>query len=76
MDKEQLLKQLFQLPREDILDIYEILNGNITKDNKLATALNCETFDIKTYLKLKNILNIDNELFNQILLELEEGRSR
>ncbi len=107
MDKGQLLKRLFQLPRKDILDIYEILNGykertnksnqdtllmrcifmngyhstteyltknNITKDNKLATALNYETSDIKTYFKLKNILNIDNELFNQILLELEEGK--
>ena len=31
MNKEEVLKQLFLLPREDILDIYEIINGY--KDN-------------------------------------------
>lgn len=104
MNKEEVLKNLFQLSKEDILDIYEIINGykervnksckdtllmrsvfmagyhstkeyyktnNITKDNILATCLNYETTNIKAYLDIKRILNIDDELFNKILNELE-----
>lgn len=106
MNKKEILKQLFQLPKEDILDIFEIINGykgrinksgkdtllmrcifmsgyhstkeyykinNFTKDDMGSTALNYETTNIKAYLKLKRILNIDDELFNKILLELERG---
>ena len=46
---------------------------NITKDQSLAIALNYEPINIKAYLELKRLLNIDNELFNKIILELEEG---
>lgn len=108
MNKEEVLKELFQLPKDDLLDIFEILNGykvrinksksnkdtllmrcifmkgyhnirefykkiKITKDNSLALALNYETSNIKAYLKLKNILNIDDEIFNKILSELERS---
>lgn len=105
MSKEEVLNQLFQLSKEDILDIFKIINGykerinkgskdtllmrnlfmsgyhsakefytfnNITKDNMLAIALNYETNNIKAYLKLKKMLNIDDEMFNKIILELEE----
>ena len=105
MNKKEVLKQLFQLSKEDILDIFEIINGykkrvnksnkdtllmrsvfiagyhssekfykanNITKDNMLANALNYETTNIKAYLELKKILNIDDEIFNMIISELEE----
>lgn len=104
MNKEEVLKDLFQLPKEDILDIFEIINGyksrvnksgkdtllmrcvfmlgnhsmkqfwnkyDITKDKALALALTYETTNIKAYLELKRILNIDNELFDKILTELE-----
>lgn len=27
MNKEEVLKELFQLPKDDLLDIFEILNG-------------------------------------------------
>lgn len=39
MNKEEVLKQLFLLPREDILDIYEIINGykSSTKKSKKDT---------------------------------------
>lgn len=106
MDKEKVLKNLFQLPKEDILDIWEIINGyktrvnksgndtllmrcvfingyhsmkefwkkyNITKDQSLAVALNYEPVSIKAYLKLKEILNIDDEIFNKILVELKDS---
>lgn len=105
MNKEEILKKLFQLPKEDILDIFEIINGyktrvnksnkdtllmrcvfmagyhsmkefwnkyNITKDKSLAVALNYEPINIKAYLELKRILNVDDEIFNKVLLELEE----
>lgn len=105
MDKEEVLKQLFQLPKDDILDIFEIIKGykervnksfkdtllmrsvfmngyhsskefytlnNITKDNMLANALNYETSNIKAYLKLKELLNINDEIFRKILLQLKE----
>ena len=104
MNKEEVLKNLFQLSKDDILDIFKIINGykervnkskndsllmrcmfmrgyhstkefykanKITKDNMLASALNYETTNIKAYLKLKNILNVDDEIFNKILKELE-----
>ena len=34
MNKEDVLKQLFKLPKEEILDIYEILNGFKTRTSK------------------------------------------
>lgn len=104
MNKEEVLKNLFQLSQEDILDIGKIINGytgrihkspkdtllmrcmfiagyhsskefydrnHITKDNSLANALNYEVSDIKVYLKLKKIFNIDNDLFLKILERLE-----
>lgn len=104
MDKEGVLKQLFKLSKDDILDIFEIINGykervnkskrdtlltrcvfidgyhkvsdfykinNITKDNMLANALNYETTNIKAYLKLKDILNIDDDTFTKILEEIK-----
>lgn len=105
MNKKEVLKELFQLSQEDILDIGKIINGyetrvhnskkdtllmrcmfmagyhktkefyiknNITKDNSLSTALYYKAVDIKTYLKLKEIFNIDDNLFLKILEELEE----
>ena len=108
MNKEELLKELFQLPKDDLLDIFEILNGykgrtnksdkdtllmrcifmkgyhntrefykenKITKDNMLASALNYETTNIRAYLKLKNILDIDNEIFKKIIEEIEGSDS-
>lgn len=105
MDKEEVLKQLFQLPKDEILDIFEIIKGykervnksckdtllmrsvfmrgyhsskefytvnNLTKDNMLANALNYETINVKAYLKLKELLNIDDEIFRKILLQLKE----
>lgn len=104
MNKEEILKYIFQLPKDDILDTYEIINGykervnkskkdtllmrcvfikgyhsikeflkeyKQTKDTSFAKSLDYEASNIKTYLKLKNILHIDDELFNKILLELE-----
>lgn len=104
MDKEDVLKQLFKLSKDDILDIFEIINGykervnkskkdtllarcvfmagyhkvssfykinKITKDNKLASALNYDTTNIKAYLKLKEILNIDDDTFTKILEEIK-----
>lgn len=100
MTKKQILKQLFLLPKEDIMDISKILKGyeerinksnkdtllmrmmfasgyhstkefynknNITKDNSLATALNYDTKNIETYIKLKKIFDIDNNTFLNIL---------
>ncbi len=108
MNKEEVLKELFQLPKDDLLDIFEILNGykertnksgkdtlltrcifmkgyhnarefykeiKITRDNSLASALNYETSNIKAYLKLKNILNIDDEIFKKIIEEIEGSDS-
>ncbi len=105
MNKQDVLKELFQLSQEDILDIGKIINGyeerihksskdtllmrcmfmngyhsskefynrnHITKDNSLANALNYETTNIKAYLKLKEIFNIDDELFLKILEKLEK----
>ena len=105
MNKEEVLKNLFQLSQEDILDIGKIINGyeerihkspkdtllmrcvfmagyhctkefylknGLTKDGNLANSLNYETTNLKAYLKLKKILNIDNELFLKILEKLEE----
>lgn len=107
MNKEEVLKNLFQLSKEDILDIFEMINGykervnksrkdtllmrsvfmagyhsakeyykanNVTKDNMLANCLNYETTNIKAYLEIKKILNIDDEIFNKILLEILENR--
>ena len=104
MNKEDVLKQLFKLPKEEILDIYEILNGfkerinkankdtllarcvfikgyhrtiefykknNFTKDDMYASALNYKTKNIDAYLKLKHILEIDNDMFIEILKEVE-----
>lgn len=109
MNKEEVLKQLFQLPKNDILDIFEIINSykervnkskkdtllvrcvfmknyhsikefyeknKITKDSMLASALNYETANLKAYLRLKNILYINNEMLNNILLELEQGSDK
>lgn len=106
MNKKEILKELFQLPKDDILDVLEIVNGykervnkskkdtlltrclfiegyhnsqefykenEITKDNMLASALNYETTNIRAYLKLKNILDIDNEIFNKILKKIKEN---
>lgn len=106
MNKEEVLKQLFQLSKDDILDIFKIINGykervnksrndtlimrclfmkgyhstkefykekGITKDNMLASALSYETTNIKAYLELKRIFNIGDEMFNKVLLELEQG---
>lgn len=103
-EKRFALKCLFGLPKEDILDILEVINGyktranksdkdtvlmrcvfmngyhsmkefwqeyNITKDQALAIALNYESVNIKAYLKLKNILNIDDFTFKKILNEIE-----
>lgn len=42
------------------------------KDKSLAVALNYESMNIKAYLELKRVLNIDDEIFNRIILELEE----
>lgn len=108
MNKEEVLKQLFQLPKDDILDILKIINGykervnksrndtlimrclfmkgyhstkefykekGITKDNMLASALCYETTNIKAYLELKRIFNIDNEMFNKVLSEIEGSGS-
>lgn len=44
----------------------------ITKDSNLASVLNYETANIKAYLKLKNILSIDDEIFIKIINELGE----
>ena len=106
MNKDEVLKNLFQLPKEDILDIWEIINGyktrvnksgkdtllmrcmfmagyhstteyyitnKITKDDMLSNALNYETTNIKAYLKIKKIFNIDDEIFNKILIELKDS---
>lgn len=106
MTKKEVLKELFQLPKDEILDILEIINGykgrvnkskkdtllmrclfikgyhsskefykenKITKDDKLAVALNYEVMNIRTYLELKNILDIDDEIFNKILKEIKEN---
>lgn len=105
MNKHEVLKELFQLPKDEILDIFEIINGyktrvnkskkdkllmrcvfmrgyysikdflkdyKQTKDTSFAKALDYETWDIKVYFKLKNILNIDDELFEKIIRELEQ----
>lgn len=34
MNKEEVLKELFQLPKDDLLDIFEILNGYKGRTNK------------------------------------------
>ncbi len=105
MDKKEVLQELFQLPKDDILDIFDIIKGykerlnksckdtllmrsvfmngyhsskefytvnNLTKDNMLSNALNYETTNVKAYLKLKELLNIDDEIFRKILLQLKE----
>lgn len=106
MNKEEVLKQLFLLSKEDISDIYEILNGfkerinkaskdtllarcvfikgyhrtsefyeknNFTKDTMYAKALNYETKNIDAYITLKNILEINNDIFLKILNELKDS---
>lgn len=103
-DKHEVLKTLFQLPKEDILDIFNIINGyktavnkrkpdtllmrqifvagyhsigefyknnNFTRDCNISDALDYGTININAYLKLKNILHIDNMTFDNILNELE-----
>lgn len=109
MSKEEILKNLFLLSSEDILDIMEIINGyktrlnksnkdtllmrmvfasglhsikeyytknSITKDNSLAAILNYEATNINDYIKIKEILNIDDEMFLKILQELERLKSK
>lgn len=108
MNKEEALKELFQLPKDDILDIFNIINGyktavnkrkpdtllmrqifvagyhsigefyksnKFTRDCKFADALSYGTVNITTYLKLKNILNIDDEIFKKIIEEIEGSDS-
>lgn len=103
MNKKEVLKLLFQLPKEDILDIKDIINGytervnksnkdtllirclfakgyknskdfyidkGITRDNSLAQALNYNCKNIGIYLSLKDMLDIDDELFMKILREI------
>ena len=105
MNKENILKDLFQLSQEDILDIREIINGyterihksakdtllmrcvfmngyhstkefynnnGITKDHNLASALKYETSNVSAYLTLRGLLNIDDDLFFEILDEIGE----
>lgn len=70
MNKEKLLKNLFQLPKEDILDIFEIINGYKERVNKSRkdTLLMRSVFmagyhSIKEYYKINNITK-DNMLAN------------
>ena len=103
-DKHEVLKNLFQLSKDDILDIFEIINGyktavnkrkpdtllmrqvfvagyhsmgefyknnNFTRDCNFSDALSYSTININAYLKLKNVLHIDNVTFDNILNELE-----
>ncbi len=103
-NKHEVLKNLFQLPKDDILDIFEIINGyktavnkgkpdtllmrqifvagyhsmgefyknnKFTRDCKFSNALSYNTMNINAYLKLKNVLHIDNMTFDNILNELE-----
>ena len=105
MNKEEVLKELFQLPKDEILDIFKIINGyktavnkrkpdtllmrqifvagyhsigefyknnEFTRDCNISDALNYGTININAYLKLKNILNIDDEIFKKIIEEIEE----
>lgn len=102
MNKEEVLKELFMLPKEDILDIECIIKGyrervnksskdtllarclfasgyhntkefyekhNITKDEAMAQALGYGTTNVKTYLELKRIFNIDDIIFSKVLEE-------
>lgn len=104
MNKEKVLKELFQLSKDDVLDIFKIINGyktavnkrkpdtllmrqifvagyysigefyknnNFTRDCNISDALNYGTININAYLKLKNILNIDDEIFKKIIEEIE-----
>ena len=102
-DKKFVLSHLFTLPKEEIFDIYNIINGykervnksakdtllarcvfingyhktsefykdnGFTKDSMCAKALNYETKNIDAYLKLKEILEIDDYTFIKILDEI------
>ena len=103
MNKEEVLKQLFLLPKEDILDIYKIIHGykctmnkakkdtlairyvymngyysmkefndkfNITKDSSVGRILVGKGTNVKGYIKLKKFLNLDDDLFDKILMEV------
>lgn len=105
MNKQQVLKELFLLPQEDIIDICNILYGyectvnkskkdnfatrllymngyhslkefyekfNLTKDEAVSKLVSCgNASNIKTYLKLKKMLNLDDEMFCKLLSNVE-----
>lgn len=104
--KKEVLRQLFLLNQEDILDIYEILHGykcsvnkskndsfatrlvymngyhslqefykkfNLTKDDSIAEIVSRATANIsnvKSYLRLKNMLDLDDVLFLKLLSKI------
>ncbi len=100
MDKDAVLKNIFKLDQEDILDIEKVIHGyrstinkcnndtlllrclfakgyhstkefyetiEITKDNSLSTTIFGKTDNLKSFLKLKELLDIDDNLFLEIL---------
>lgn len=64
-----LMRYMFARGYHSSKEFYD--KNNITKDSGLAKALNYETTNIKTYLKLKELLNMDDEDFSEIIEELK-----
>ena len=105
MNKQQVLKELFLLQQEDIIDIYNILNGynctvnkskrdnfatrlvymngyhslkefyknfNFNRDESVAKLVSSgNSSNIKTYIKLKKMLMLDDEMFCKLLSSVE-----
>lgn len=75
MNKEELLKNLFLLPSEDIIDIFEIINGYKTRLNKskkdtlLIRMLFASGYHSTKEFYIKNKITKDASLSNALNYE-------
>lgn len=65
-----LVRCVFMNGYHSIKEFYKAINA--TKDTSIGSALNYEATDIRTYLKLKDFLSIDDYTFSDILDEIKE----
>lgn len=72
MNKEEVLKQLFQLPKNDILDIFEIINGykeRVNKSKKDTLLVRCVF--MKNYHSIKEFYEK-----NKITKDRKDGKRK
>lgn len=66
-----LVRCVFAAGYHSIKEFFKAINA--TKDSNIGRALNYGAIDIRTYLKLKDFLSIDDYTFGAILDEIKEG---